>query len=869
MNIVSTAEANMPYQIIAQYYEKAKEQSYLPIPPNLDPRLMQYLILRLKTSKLYKHQALALEKILKGENVVLSTSTASGKSLAFYIPVIQKLLEDQTATSLFLFPQKALAADQEKKLREFVAPFRWPQNFVGRYDGTVTGTELRKQIITDSRMLVATPDVLHTTILRCSGEEEYRHFFQRLSYVILDECHLYDGVFGTNMAFLLRRLRQVMDWEGAKPQFIAASATIEDPQTHLEKLTGLPFYNFGQEADGSGNNGRHYRFLKPIADETMFDVVYRCVQEALGRGEKTLIFLDSRQGVENLNGYLRQRLGERGSLCAPYRAGFTAIERGIIESKLNSGEIRCVISTSAMELGIDVSGLQRCILCGIPADRTSFFQRIGRVGRGLGGHRGKVDIIFGNTTVDEYYFRYPHLIWEGRFNPSYLNFNNERLLSDHGACASFEAELVEGRELKKSILGPLFGACGQKHQTRSFAYCHSTISNPHFDLNLRMISDPTYKIITGRDVELGTINLSQILREAYQGAIYKHNGKRYEVTQITPGKVFVKPFFEKGVSVKPLGCISTKRRFNAPDASTTITKGASQVKISSTWFNVRHIVLGYTKTTEEETTQHLYNHSPVSNFMVTQGFELNLKRQEGFTQPGARALANAIFKATPLVAGINMGDLTHDVIFPKGECQIRILDDAEGGLGLAWKLAGQLVEIVREAEILLSSCSNCVDRDASGCVLCSYMPADSSDLSIDRRGGIELARWLSDLLDKGTVKTKAQDEKSEARKEARRNTGFVLSPGSTVFITGIYKVGKVISSRIESKAERLYTIEVDNEKRNFYASKLELIEGDVGLWCLSCNTDNLSFAAQVCPVCGMALACDKDHLLKKEQTDRS
>ena len=183
--------------------------------------------------------------------------------------------------------------------------------------------------------------------------------------MILDECHLYDGVFGTNMAFLMRRLRQVAAWEGAAPQFIAASATIQDPAGHLEKLTGLPFVNIGRELDGSGSSGRTYRLIRPNPDFTMYDTAWECVKEALNGGEKTIIFLDHRQGAERLTEFISERLGEDKDLCACYRAGILAEERKRIEKGLEDGTIRCVVTTSAMELGIDISGLDRCILFGI------------------------------------------------------------------------------------------------------------------------------------------------------------------------------------------------------------------------------------------------------------------------------------------------------------------------------------------------------------------------------------------------------------------------------------------------------------------------------------------------------------------------
>lgn len=869
MSGATSAKSNVTnkYKVVSQYSEKAKAPSFLPIPEELESKLLAYLVFNYKKNGLYKHQALAIEKILQGENVVLSTPTASGKSLVFCVPVIQSLLEDPDATSIFLFPQKALSADQEKKLNQLIDPFNFPQNCIGRFDGTVKGAGLRKQIIRDSRILLATPDVLHATILRSSGDRMYRSFFRRLRYVILDECHLYDGVFGTNMAMLLRRLRQVANWEGVNPQFIAASATIEDPAAHLENLTGLSFINIGSKEDGSGSGGRDYRLLRPEEGASMFEVVFECVQEALAQDEKILIFLDSRQGVESLSNYLREQLGDSRDLCAPYRAGYTPAERDKIEAGLDSGQVRCVVSTSAMELGIDVSGLSRCILCGVAQDRTSFFQRIGRLGRGLDGGRGKVDIIFGKTSVDEYYFRYPELLWEGRFNPCHLNLNNERLVADHAACVTFEAQLVKGRKPKKSILGPeLFSRIMQNPQSKSYAYSHSSIQNenPHLELNLRMINDPSYKLFVGKNKVLGELTWSQVLREAYEGAIYRRLGKCYRVERITRGRVQVKPISGKNLKVKPIAKTVTKRRFYVPDTQITAKASNAKLTVRSAWFNVMHFVLGYNETKEDKTTQHLYGEQMLSDFMATQGLDFVLQRPDGFYPPAARALANAIFKAAPLVANINMKDLTCDLSCREGECHIRILDNAEGGLGLSWKLALHLPEIVSEAERMLKLCSNCSqNEEQDGCILCCRMATDSATDLIDRKGGIELAGWLKTLLQKGEVETKSQDTKQQKQTAARENTGFVLSPNSIVFITGIYKIGKVISSEAYHDQDRLYKLQVGKDERQFMGSTLELVKGQMQLWCLGCNTENIPLGTEVCPSCGLPLAYNHQHVPEK------
>lgn len=850
------------YRVVAEHTEPGKPADFLPIPQDLDTKLKTYLVFKHKNTKLYRHQVLAWERIARGENVVLSTPTASGKSLVFYMPVIQKMLQDPTRTSLFLFPQKSLSSDQLDKLEAILKAFQWPSEYLGRYDGTVSGKELRSQIIQQSRILVATPDVLHTTILRLSGDDEYRQFFQRLSYVILDECHLYDGVFGTNMAFLMRRLRQVAAWEGAAPQFIAASATIQDPAGHLEKLTGLPFVNIGRELDGSGSSGRTYRLIRPNPDFTMYDTAWECVKEALNGGEKTIIFLDHRQGAERLTEFISERLGEDKDLCACYRAGILAEERKRIEKGLEDGTIRCVVTTSAMELGIDISGLDRCILFGIPAERTSFFQRIGRVGRSRTS--GKVDIFFGGTSVDEYYFRHPELLWEQRFNPCRLNLDNERLASDHAACAEYEAQQVEGRQPDENILGAeLYRRIGLKPESRSYAYYHRALEQavPHFEVNLRMIGDPIYKLCIG-NLEIGDISLSQLLNEAYEGAIYRQSGKVYRVESVGRRVVKLRYTKEVGTVVKPIGKIAIKRRFYAPDFNRSYKVRREQLSVRSAWFNVTQFVIGYRQERQGKRTQHIYKKDKIlTRFMVTQGLEIVCQRLGGFYPPAARALANAIFKAASLVCDIHTGDLTHAVYCRGDEMQIRILDNAEGGLGLAWVIAEHLAEVIEEAARMLTECSSCsTTGSATGCFLCCRMATDSAeDHLLDRFGGIEYARWLLNLIKKGEGE-KNEDAHKEAGINARKNTGFQLKAGALVFIASICSVGKVISSEPQPNGDRLYKLKVGYKERSFFGSYLELIRGGVQLWCLSCNTDEIAPGTEVCPTCGLPLAPSREFL---------
>lgn len=846
------------YQIVAEGLEEGRAASFLP-PPKMNSRIEQYLAEKYN-SKLYRHQALAIEKILAGGNVVLSTPTASGKSLAFHLPVMESLLTDFNATSIFLYPQKALSGDQERKLKELVASFRLPPNFVGRYDGSVSGEEKRKAIIKDAKILLATPDVLHTTILRLSGEEEYRSFFGRLRYVVLDECHLYDGVFGTNMAFLMRRLRQVASWEGANPQFIAASATIRNPESHLERLTGLPFTNLGREADGSGNSGRAYRLLKPLAGKTMYDVVAECVAEAIAAGEKCLVFLDSRQGVESLNHYLLLALGEEAKYCAPYRSGYTPEERMEIEGKLASGKIRCVLTTSALEVGIDLPDLDRCILCGVPEARTSFFQRVGRVGRGLTQNRGKVDIVFGDKTVDEYYFRHPQLLWDGSLSPCYLNLNNQRLLADHSACLNYEQKQAPQRELDPKILGEQFIAqVKQKPNSRSFALCHSSIQSsiPHFGLNLRALNDPVSKIIVGRETAnpLGTINLSQILREAYKGAIYKHNGQRYRVVKTGSGVVRVKRFFGESTKVTPIRSITAKRRSNAPQKTTAFYSSDLNLEVCSTWFNVTHQVLGYWERTKGKVAEHRYEETSLSSFMVTQGMELKLNGAGGIKPASARALGNALYKAAPLVAGFKLSDLSYYSRFRRDEALILIIDDAEGGMDLAWRLVPQLPVILKEAEGMLTGCSNCAPSQERGCFLCCRLGNEQIEQeAVDRLGGAKLAQRLLKLIEKG-AKAESQLLAFDLKLETINNTGFILEPGAKVFVKGICKIGTVQASKGEEQG-RLYTIELDGQERLFFDSQLELIEGELSLWCLNCNKEQIPQGAKTCPHCGQGLFGD-------------
>src|SRR5271157_1054167 len=377
-------EPDSPVRAI--HHQLAAEGVYAAIPPAVDARLRAALEKR-GISRLYAHQAEAFDEIGRGRNVVIPTPTASGKTLCYNLPVLNRLLGEEGARAMYLFPTKALAEDQLHEFQSVVDQMGLEIRAF-TYDGD-TPQDARKAIRQRANVVLTNPDMLHTGIL--PHHTRWARYFESLRYIVIDELHYYRGVYGSHLANLLRRLRRICEFYGSQPQFICCSATIANPKELAEALTERPFELVDRNGAPSGE--KYFVFYNPPVVNKALGIRRGYLQETrriaiefIERHQQTLVFANSRLATEILVKYLRDAI-ERGPIPGDavrgYRGGYLPRERREIERKLRDGEIRAVVATNALELGVDIGSLDAVVMAGYPGSIASSWQRAGRAGRRL------------------------------------------------------------------------------------------------------------------------------------------------------------------------------------------------------------------------------------------------------------------------------------------------------------------------------------------------------------------------------------------------------------------------------------------------------------------------------------------------------
>lgn len=478
---------------------------------------------------LYTHQAEALDAARDGRNVLAVTPTASGKTLVFALPVLEAFLDDPDARALFLYPTKALAQDQTAGLRELASGLggiRPPRFEI--YDGD-TPDSLRKKIKADPpEALVTNPDMLHLGILAHHGD--WAGFLGSLRYVVLDELHVYRGVFGAHVHHILRRLKRLCAKYGADPRFVAASATIGNPGEFAELLAGEPFAVISDS--GAPASARHVAIVNP-GSLSPYTAAMRVVAEAAAGDLRTIAFTKARRIAELLHTWLVQEHPELRRKVAPYRAGYLPEERRAIEKRLFRGDLLAVFSTSALELGIDVGGLDLCVLVGYPGSMTSSWQRIGRVGRS--GRDAVVVLVAMPDALDQYLVAHPDLFFGEAFERAVLDPGNPEIAGAHLVCAAAE------EPLRRDEISPaeeaLASTLAEKGRLALDAAGERWVSfrrRPQRDVQVRSAGAPFTIVDTDRDRVLGSIDAMRVYHECHPGAIYLHGGESFLVGTLDP-----------------------------------------------------------------------------------------------------------------------------------------------------------------------------------------------------------------------------------------------------------------------------------------------------------------------------------------------
>lgn len=511
-----------------------------PLPPAFDNvATRRWLGNMLGSSQtIWSHQAAALEHIAAGANVVVSTGTGSGKSLVFQLPVIQDMIETD-ATCLILYPQKSLSSDQLARWRDALVAADLDPGLVGEINGDVPMVE-RNAILERCRIVLMTADVVHCWMMRQLAAPAVTKFLRQLKRIIVDETHVLEGVFGTNCVYFFRRLRSAAATAKTAAglptglQFIAASATIAHPEEHLGKLTGLDFEVVAEDQNGAPFHGLTLLHIEgpdhgAPAEKMLADITTKVASEIAPFS--AIVFADTRQGVERVS-----RAIERDDVL-PYRSGYEARDRRMIEEALRSNTLRAVVSTSALELGIDIPSFRIGINLGVPQTAKSFRQRAGRIGRTAPGVfvvvAPSVAFVQLGSSFREFY--------EGPVEPSnlyldnrFIQFGQARCLMHEINASGHDAQLpvnVEWPDGFAEIFAVARPGATRPRDLDAVALLGS--DNPHFAYPLRRIGEVTYalRLARGDTQKIGEIDHEKSMREAYPGATYIHMRKPYRVSE--------------------------------------------------------------------------------------------------------------------------------------------------------------------------------------------------------------------------------------------------------------------------------------------------------------------------------------------------
>ncbi|HUO58030.1 MAG TPA: DEAD/DEAH box helicase [bacterium] len=500
-------------------------------PRTLAPELIR-LLEKSGYEALWAHQAHAVEALHRGSNVAITTPTASGKTLCFNLPVMQSVLADPKARALYLYPMKALAQDQLKTLQEWMGRLKaakLPVLTAEIYDGD-TATGVRAKIKKNPpNILLTNPDMLHMGIL--AYHDGWVEFFRNLKYVVVDEAHSYRGIFGSHVAHVLRRLRRICRHYGANPQFITCSATLGNPEEFLTQLTGLEFEIISET--GAPQNAKTFVLWNPDTASPYTEAVTLLI-ECLKAGMKTIVFTKARKITELISLWVTQARPEWAAQIKSYRAGYLPEERREIEAKLFKDELKAVISTSALEVGIDVGGLDACILVGYPGTMISTWQRSGRVGR---GETPSVVFLIGMAdAMDQFWMKHPSKFFTMKPESLMVGFENENIARSHLRCAAAEIPLTKEDEvfygkLLESLL-PGMVKEGEVLESASGDKWLVTDKNPQRGISIRDMGEG-YQIITQDTGELiGTIDGHRAFRDCHPGSVYLHQGVQYVVKDL-------------------------------------------------------------------------------------------------------------------------------------------------------------------------------------------------------------------------------------------------------------------------------------------------------------------------------------------------
>lgn len=738
----------------------AREGRYSDLPADLNGVIKESLSKK-GIDKLYSHQKICYETARNGKDFVVVTPTASGKTLCYNLPVLQTLLESEDSRALYLFPTKALSQDQQASLNEIVIDGNLPVK-ICTYDGDTPGS-LRISARKSGRIIISNPDMLHSGIL--PNHPKWIEFFKSLKYIVLDEVHTYRGVFGSHMTNLIRRIKRIASFYGSNPVFICCSATIGNPKELAENILERDVELIDENGSPSGE--KHIILYNPPLVDPVQGIRRGIVLESqrlalklLKQGVKTIIFARSRIKTELICSYLNKSLSNHYNRnyrikVEPYRGGYLPRERRLIEKGLRDGTVSGVVSTNALELGIDIGGLDASILAGYPGSISSAWQQAGRAGRS--SKLSLAIIVASSSPVDQYLTQNPDYFFGSSPESGFIDPDNLYILIDHLKCAAFELPFRK-KELFGGDISEMLDYLEENGVLRftGDSWFWADRSYPSERISLRSGAEENVVIINttkGKSEVIGEMDSHSAREMIFEEAIYIHKGDQYKVLKLdlenhlchveestvnyytdsilkTDIKVLEVDSDESLMGVKLISCDILVRsevsKYKKIKFQTHENIGYGDIFLPEYEMHTRSTVLSF----DEGTT-------------VRNAFE---QVPEELQAPVMSRFASVVKNTASIFLLCGRGDLgvAGRVRDPHFEIPgLYIYDNYPGGIGLADGFHIKLTEILKASFSLVESCS-CLE----GCPSCVGPCDDRDEFSGNPKEATSsfLRNWLKDLL---------------------------------------------------------------------------------------------------------------------------
>ncbi len=736
----------------------AKEAQFGNLNKPLKKRLQRWL--DLNKIELWGHQTEAINYIREGKNTVIVTSTASGKSLCYNLPVLQSILEEPESTALYIFPTKALARDQFTILLKMLSETNIKTSRAGVYDGSVEPQE-KRQILANANIIITNPYGLHFYLPWL--KQKWSRICKNLKYIVLDEIHIYRGIFGSNYALLIRRLKRILETFNVKPIWILSSATINNAKHFAEKLIGESFSMVDKDDSPSGAK-------KVILWDLPYDELsgkYRSAHQEtknlyvshLKKGIQTLTFTLSRKMAELQAIWTKKSLSAIKEKIVSYRAGISKKKRREIEQGFKNKEILGISSTNALELGIDIGSLEATISSGFPGTISSFKQQIGRAGRGES--LSFSTLIPMPNPLDFFYIHNPEVLFGPIQEEILITLNNKYILKNHLCCAAKEIPLkiddfekfgVQNKEFFQNCIGDL--VTDNMLMKRGDRYYWKGGFYPNEKYSLTNLSDRAYKVILKDGMEerlLTSEDESYVFRDLHPGAVYLYEAETYLVIELNIEERIVYlsrvdlDFYTqslKHTEITPIEIILQKQ----VGPGNKIEAFFGRVKVEHEYYSYKVI----DTLTQEIRARHPLEDIPIIEFetqavwfLVPYEYQKELEMENYDLGGTVHAIEHSMIAMAPALAQISrwdLGGISIDFDPIHQQPIIYIYDAFRGGIGISEKLFANLTDLLDISHKLISSCS-C--KAENGCPVCVMSPkCGNNNEPLDKQGAIFLFKKL-------------------------------------------------------------------------------------------------------------------------------